>query len=86
MRRSRKGHLQFFMKEYDKALATYEAGLAHDPESAELKEGVARCYEALDKVPALAACSHQPFSRHVLACTLQVVRASRLQLLAGGAL
>ena len=42
------------MKEYDKALATYEAGLAHDPDSAELKEGVARCYEALDKVPALA--------------------------------
>ncbi len=52
MRRSRKGHLQFFMKEYDKALATYEAGLAHDPDNAELKEGVARCYEALDKVPA----------------------------------
>ena len=53
-RRSRKGHLQFFMKEYDKALATYEAGLAHDPNNAELKEGVARCYEALDKVTALA--------------------------------
>ena len=46
------------MKEYDKALATYEAGLAHDPDSAELKEGVARCYEALDKVPASIACSH----------------------------
>ena len=47
---SRKGHLQFFMKEYDKAAATYEAGLKHDPENAELLEGCARCQEAINKV------------------------------------
>lgn len=48
--RSRKGHLQFFMKEYDKAAATYEAGLKHDPGNAELLEGCARCQEAINKV------------------------------------
>ena len=47
---SRKGHLQFFMKEYDKALETYQAGLEHDPNNAELKEGITRCFEAIDKV------------------------------------
>ena len=46
----RKGHLQFFMKEYEKATATYEAGLQHDPENAELKDGIARCMEAVNKV------------------------------------
>ncbi len=50
--RSRKGHLQFFMKEYDKALETYEAGLKHDPDNAELKEGIARCVDAMNKVRA----------------------------------
>ncbi len=34
---SRKGAVQFFMKDYDKALATYQAGLAHDADSDELK-------------------------------------------------
>ena len=34
---SRKGAVQFFMKDYDKALATYQAGLAHDADSEELK-------------------------------------------------
>ena len=48
--RSRKGHLQFFMKEYEKAVETYEAGLQHDPANAELKEGIARCMEAVSKV------------------------------------
>jgi tetratricopeptide (TPR) repeat protein len=47
---SRKGHLQFFMKEYDKALETYEEGLKHDPDNSELKEGIARCIDALNKV------------------------------------
>ncbi|BDA49920.1 Hsp70-Hsp90 organizing protein 1 [Coccomyxa sp. Obi] len=47
---SRKGHLQFFMKEYDKALETYEAGLKHDPDNAELKEGIARCVDAMNKI------------------------------------
>lgn len=47
---SRKGHLQFFMKEYDKAMETYEAGLKHDPENAELKEGLIRCIQAINKM------------------------------------
>ncbi len=38
---SRKGAVQFFMKDYDKALATYQAGLAHDPDSDELKSAQA---------------------------------------------
>jgi hypothetical protein len=47
---SRKGHLQFFMKEYEKAAETYEAGLQHDPNNAELKEGITRCMQAIHKV------------------------------------
>jgi tetratricopeptide (TPR) repeat protein len=47
---SRKGHLQFFMKEYDKAMATYEQGLRNDPSNEELKDGVRRCIEAISKV------------------------------------
>ena len=44
------GLLQFFMKEYDKALATYEAGLKIDPASDELKDGAARCVAALRRL------------------------------------
>lgn len=47
---SRKGHLQFFMKEYNKAMATYEEGLKHDPDNAELKEGLVRCIQAVNKM------------------------------------
>ncbi|KAG7671793.1 putative Hsp70-Hsp90 organizing protein 3 [Nannochloris sp. 'desiccata'] len=47
---SRKGHLQFFMKEFDKAITTYETGLKHDPENAELKEGLMRCVQAINKM------------------------------------
>jgi stress-induced-phosphoprotein 1 len=47
---SRKGHLQFFMKEFDKAMTTYETGLKHDPENAELKEGLMRCVQAINKM------------------------------------
>ena len=47
---SRKGPLQFFMKDYDAALETYEAGLKHDPDNAELKEGINRALEGLAKV------------------------------------
>ena len=47
---SRKGHLQFFMKEHEKALKTYEEGLAADPTNEELRDGVQRCYEAISKV------------------------------------
>jgi stress-induced-phosphoprotein 1 len=45
---SRKGHLQYFMKEYSKAMQTYEEGLKHDPESQELKDGLRRCIQAIN--------------------------------------
>ena len=50
------------MKEYEKALATYELGLQHDPNSEELKEGVRRCIEQIQKVgrPPLSS----PFGNH----------------------
>jgi stress-induced-phosphoprotein 1 len=38
------------MKEYDKALQTYETGLKHDPDNEELKDGIMRCMEAISKV------------------------------------
>ena len=47
---SRKGHLQFFMKEYSKARETYEAGLARDPDNAELREGLVRTVQALNRL------------------------------------
>lgn len=47
---SRKGHLQFFMKEHEQALKTYEEGLRADPDNEELKDGARRCYEAIGKV------------------------------------
>lgn len=39
---TRKGAVQFFMKEYDKALETYQEGLKHDPSNQELADGVRR--------------------------------------------
>ena len=39
---TRKGAVQFFMKEYDKALETYQEGLKHDPHNQELLDGVRR--------------------------------------------
>ena len=47
---SRKGHLQFFMKEYEKALETYDTGLKHDPTNSELKEGRQRTMQAVAQV------------------------------------
>jgi stress-induced-phosphoprotein 1 len=47
---SRKGALQFLMREYDKAIATYEAGLKCEPDNAELKDGLMRCLGALDRI------------------------------------
>lgn len=44
---SRKGTVQFFMKDFDKALETYQAGLGHDPDNQEMKDGVRRCLEAI---------------------------------------
>ena len=43
---TRKGAIQFFMKEYDKAMETYQAGLKHDPNNQELLDGVRR-YQSL---------------------------------------
>lgn len=39
---TRKGAAQFLMKDYDKALETYQAGLKHDPNNQELLDGVKR--------------------------------------------
>ncbi|XP_022719467.1 hsp70-Hsp90 organizing protein 3-like [Durio zibethinus] len=46
---TRKGAIQFFMKEYDKALETYQEGLKHDPNNQELLDGVRRCVEQINK-------------------------------------
>ncbi|KAH7863951.1 hypothetical protein Vadar_023927 [Vaccinium darrowii] len=46
---SRKGAVQFFMKEYDKALETYQEGLKHEPRNQELLDGVRRCVEQVNK-------------------------------------
>ncbi|EYU26825.1 hypothetical protein MIMGU_mgv1a003301mg [Erythranthe guttata] len=45
----RKGAVQFFMKEYEKALETYQEGLKHDPRNQELLDGVRRCVEQINK-------------------------------------
>ncbi|CAN7123975.1 unnamed protein product [Brassica rapa subsp. narinosa] len=46
---TRKGAIQFFMKEYDKAMETYQEGLKHDPKNQELLDGVRRCVEQINK-------------------------------------
>ena len=37
-------------QEFDKAMETYEAGLRHDPDNAELQDGMRRCIEGINKV------------------------------------
>ncbi|CAA7034187.1 unnamed protein product [Microthlaspi erraticum] len=46
---SRKGAVQFFMKEYDNAMETYQEGLKHDPNNQELLDGVRRCVQQINK-------------------------------------
>lgn len=46
---SRKGTLQYFMKEYDKAIETYQRGLELEPDNAELKDGLQRAVEAISR-------------------------------------
>ncbi|CAK9171146.1 unnamed protein product [Ilex paraguariensis] len=46
---TRKGAVQFFMKEYDKAMETYQEGLKHDPHNQELLDGIKRCVEQINK-------------------------------------
>ncbi|KAH0973850.1 hypothetical protein GBA52_015749 [Prunus armeniaca] len=46
---TRKGAVQFFMKEYEKALETYQEGLKHDASNQELLDGVRRCVQQINK-------------------------------------
>ncbi|VFQ70759.1 unnamed protein product [Cuscuta campestris] len=46
---TRKGAVQFFMKEYDKALETYQQGLKLDPQNPELLDGVRSCVAQINK-------------------------------------
>ncbi|CAI9755364.1 unnamed protein product [Fraxinus pennsylvanica] len=46
---TRRGAIRFFMKEYDKALETYQEGLKHDPQNPELLDGVRRCVQQINK-------------------------------------
>ena len=46
---TRKGHVEFFTKQYEKALETYGAGLKFDPNNEELKDGARRCYMEQNK-------------------------------------
>nr|ADA68360.1 hsp organizing protein/stress-inducible protein [Dactylis glomerata] len=46
---TRKGAIQFFMKEHEKAMETYQAGLKHDPNNQELLDGIRRCVEQINK-------------------------------------
>jgi stress-induced-phosphoprotein 1 len=46
---TRKGGVQYFMKEYDKAMETYQKGLEHDPDNDELKDGIKRCIDQINK-------------------------------------
>ncbi|CAI0413745.1 unnamed protein product [Linum tenue] len=46
---TRKGAIQFFMKEYEKALETYQEGLKYDSKNQELLDGIRRCVEQMNK-------------------------------------
>eukprot|EP01104_Vermistella_antarctica_P008444 TRINITY_DN2108_c1_g1_i1.p1 TRINITY_DN2108_c1_g1~~TRINITY_DN2108_c1_g1_i1.p1 ORF type:complete len:555 (-),score=195.52 TRINITY_DN2108_c1_g1_i1:1320-2984(-) len=46
---SRKGHIQFFCKEYTKAMNTYQKGLKLDPENQELRTGLQRVYSTMQQ-------------------------------------
>ncbi|XP_050375862.1 hsp70-Hsp90 organizing protein 2 [Argentina anserina] len=46
---TRKGAVQYFMREYEKALETYQEGLKHDPGNPDLVDGVRKCVEQMNK-------------------------------------
>ena len=46
---SRKGSAQFFMKDYEKAMETYEAGLELEPDNEEIQAGLRGCMDALNR-------------------------------------
>ncbi len=54
------GHLQFFMKEHEEAMKTYELGLSYDKDNQELKEGLMRCQQAINKVRCWSLCMQLP--------------------------
>ena len=79
---TRKGAVQFFMKEYDKALETYQEGLKHDPNNQELLDGVrgymTLCFRFLvvflfQHYLIIIICFSQLFCR----CVQQINKASR---------
>lgn len=46
---SRKANVKFLMKEYEKALETYEKGLTYAPDSSELQDGIRRCQAQIQR-------------------------------------
>jgi hypothetical protein len=52
--------LQFFMKEHEEAMKTYELGLSYDKDNQELKEGLMRCQQAINKVRCWSLCMQLP--------------------------
>ena len=46
---TRKGHVEFFTKQFDKALETYQLGLSKDPQNEELKDGLRRTMIEIQK-------------------------------------
>ena len=46
---SRKAAAQYFMKDYDKAMQTYQKGLDVDASNDECKDGIRRCVEQINK-------------------------------------
>eukprot|EP00463_Aulacantha_scolymantha_P003886 TRINITY_DN4812_c0_g1_i1.p1 TRINITY_DN4812_c0_g1~~TRINITY_DN4812_c0_g1_i1.p1 ORF type:complete len:117 (+),score=23.67 TRINITY_DN4812_c0_g1_i1:94-444(+) len=46
---TRKGRTQHFLKEYHKAIETYDAGLKHDPTNADLQDDKRRTMLAIDQ-------------------------------------
>eukprot|EP00244_Chara_vulgaris_P001184 TRINITY_DN11859_c1_g1_i2.p1 TRINITY_DN11859_c1_g1~~TRINITY_DN11859_c1_g1_i2.p1 ORF type:complete len:379 (+),score=99.31 TRINITY_DN11859_c1_g1_i2:2-1138(+) len=46
---SRKGTVQFFMKEYDKALETYQTGLKYSENNQEMLDGIKRCVDKINQ-------------------------------------
>lgn len=59
---TRKGAAQFLMKDYDKALETYQEGLKHDARNQELLDGVRR-YVTFTKLCLVELVSHSKTSR-----------------------
>lgn len=50
--RSPFSQLQFLMKDYDGALETYQQGMEHDKDSADLKDGITKCITQIQRVNA----------------------------------